>query len=85
MGAAGLDVGAGADVFKINANVSKLRNRKHFGNASPHFLEETAEAKTSRQRNRVTANNHNSIINHARTSRGNRASRGRSANRNPSK
>jgi len=38
MGAVGLDEGAVADVFKINANVSRLRSRKHFGNASPHFL-----------------------------------------------
>ena len=42
MGAVGLDGGADADVFKINANARKLRSRKHFGNASSHFLEATA-------------------------------------------
>src|ERR1700737_4734815 len=58
MGAVGLDDGAGADVSKSNAR--RLRRRKHFGNASPHFLEETAGAKGNQRRNRVTASRNDS-------------------------
>ena len=39
MGAVGLDNGAAAGVSKSNA---RLLPRKHSGNVSPHFLEETA-------------------------------------------
>jgi hypothetical protein len=77
MGAVALDDRAGAGVPKSNAR--KLRSRKHFGNASSHFLEETTVAKENRLRNRVTANN--SISNN----RSNNANRGRSVNLNQSK
>jgi hypothetical protein len=80
MDAAGLDVGADADAFKISANVSTLRsNKKHFGNASSHFSVATAAAKENQLRNRVTAN----INNNDRKSRANSASHGRNANLSP--
>ena len=78
MGAAGLDEGVVADVFKTNANVSKPRSRKHFGNVSPRFLEETAEARENQRRNHVTASSRSS---HSATC----GNRGRNVNRNRSK
>jgi hypothetical protein len=79
MGAVALDVGAGAGVSKTNANARKLRNRKHFGNASSHFLEATA-AKENRLRNRVTVSNNSISRNNS-----NRANHGRNASLNRSK
>src|SRR5438874_6369621 len=80
MGAAGLDDEAAVGVSKSNAR--RLRSRKHFGNASPHFLEETAAAKENQQRNRATASCNSDIssankANHANSAS---ASRGRSVN-----
>src|SRR2546423_10089375 len=80
MGEVGLDDGAAAGVFKNSAH--RLRNRKHSGNASPHFLEETAGAKEKQRRNRATGSN-NSNISSANSV--NNANRRRSINLSQSK
>src|SRR5438067_13007910 len=80
MGEVGLDDGAAAGVFKNSAH--RLRNRKHSGNASPHFLEETAEAKENQRRNRATASSGNSNLSSANSaSRGTNLSQSKSPRR----
>src|SRR5437660_6260320 len=77
MGAVGLDEGAAADVFRTSAR--QLRNKKHSGNASSHFLE-TTEAKENQRRNRATVSNNNNSSTSARKS-----NPGRRVNLNQSK
>lgn len=80
MGAVGLDEEAVAGVSKTNAR--RLRSRKHFGNASSHFLVATAAAKRNQSRNRVTVSSSIRII---KRSPNRREKHGRSVNLSQSK
>src|ERR1700739_2855854 len=76
MGAVGLDNGAAAGVSKSNA---RLLPRKHSGNVSPHFLEETAADNANQRHNRATASNSSN------SSSSHHSNRGRRENLNQSK
>src|SRR5207244_11680592 len=74
MGAAGLDDEVAAGVSKSSAR--RLRNRKHSGNESPHFLEPAAIPENQPHNHAMVSNSSTS---------GRKSNRGRRVNPNHSK